>query len=55
MARLTPVTLFAGVHLATRAALEVPPEEVPLLALIGLLIIGADSIRSSRLHSFACI
>jgi drug/metabolite transporter (DMT)-like permease len=44
MARLTTVTLFAGVHLARREALQILPGEVALLALIGVLIIGADAM-----------
>jgi drug/metabolite transporter (DMT)-like permease len=44
MARLTAVTAFTAVFLATRARLAVPRSELPVLALIGVLIIGADSM-----------
>jgi drug/metabolite transporter (DMT)-like permease len=44
MARLTAVTAFTAVFLATRAKLGVRPAEVPVLVMIGVLIIGADSM-----------
>jgi drug/metabolite transporter (DMT)-like permease len=44
MARLTAVTAFTVVFLATRARLGVPRAELPVLALIGVLIIAADSM-----------
>jgi drug/metabolite transporter (DMT)-like permease len=44
MARLTAVAAFTAVFLGRRAPLEVPRAEVPVLLLIGVLIIGADSM-----------
>jgi drug/metabolite transporter (DMT)-like permease len=44
MARLAAVTAFVTVFLATRARLDVPRTEVPVLILIGILIIAADSM-----------
>jgi drug/metabolite transporter (DMT)-like permease len=44
MARLTAVAAFSAVFLGRRAQLAVPAAELPVLVLIGLLIIGADSM-----------
>jgi drug/metabolite transporter (DMT)-like permease len=44
VARLTSVAAFGTVYLVTRPPLAVRRTELPLLALIGLLIIGADSL-----------
>jgi drug/metabolite transporter (DMT)-like permease len=44
VARLAAVTAFATVFLARRPALGVRPAELPVLALIGALIIGADAM-----------
>jgi drug/metabolite transporter (DMT)-like permease len=43
-ARLAAVVAFTAVFLVRRAPLSVQPAEVPVLVLIGLLIIGADSM-----------
>jgi drug/metabolite transporter (DMT)-like permease len=44
VARLTSVAAFGAVYLVTRPPLAVRRSELPLLALIGLLIIGADAL-----------
>jgi drug/metabolite transporter (DMT)-like permease len=44
MARLTAVTIFTCVHLVRQAPLEVRRAELPVLVLIGMLIIAADSM-----------
>jgi drug/metabolite transporter (DMT)-like permease len=44
VARLAAVTAFATVFLVRRPALGVRPAELPVLALIGALIIGADAM-----------
>ena len=44
VARLTSVAAFGTVYLVTRPPLAVRRSELPVLALIGLLIIGADSL-----------
>jgi drug/metabolite transporter (DMT)-like permease len=44
VARLAAVAAFTTVFLARRAPLSVPPAQVPVLVLIGVLIIGADSM-----------
>jgi drug/metabolite transporter (DMT)-like permease len=44
VARLASVTAFATAYLVTRPPLTVRRSELPVLALIGLLIIGADSL-----------
>jgi drug/metabolite transporter (DMT)-like permease len=44
MARLTAVTAFISVFLATRPSLAVPRGQLPVLALIGILIIAADAM-----------
>jgi drug/metabolite transporter (DMT)-like permease len=44
VARLTSVAAFATAYLATRPPLAVARAELPVLVLIGLLIIGADSL-----------
>jgi drug/metabolite transporter (DMT)-like permease len=43
-ARLASVAAFATAYVVTRPPLAVPRAELPVLALIGLLIIGADSL-----------
>jgi drug/metabolite transporter (DMT)-like permease len=47
MARLTAVAAFAAAFLARRAPLAVRRSEVPVLVLIGVLIIGADSMYAT--------
>lgn len=44
VARLTAVGAFAAIFLARRQPLGVSPAELPVLALIGALIIGADAM-----------
>jgi drug/metabolite transporter (DMT)-like permease len=44
VARATSVAVFAAAYLVTRPPLTVRRSELPVLALIGLLIIGADSL-----------
>jgi uncharacterized membrane protein len=44
VARLTSVIAFAAAYLVTRPRLTVSRSELPVLALIGFLIIGADSL-----------
>jgi drug/metabolite transporter (DMT)-like permease len=44
VARLASVTGFTTAYLITRPPLAVRPAELPVLALIGVLIIGADSL-----------
>ena len=44
VARLTSVAAFGTVYLVTRPPLAVRHSELPVLALIGLLILGADSL-----------
>jgi drug/metabolite transporter (DMT)-like permease len=44
VARLTAVAAFAAIFLARRQPLAVRPAELPVLALIGALIIGADAM-----------
>jgi drug/metabolite transporter (DMT)-like permease len=44
MARLTSVGAYSAVFIVTRARLGVPQGELPVLALIGVLIIAADSM-----------
>jgi drug/metabolite transporter (DMT)-like permease len=44
VARLTSVAAFGTAYLVTRPPLTVSRAELPVLALIGLLIIGADSL-----------
>jgi drug/metabolite transporter (DMT)-like permease len=44
VARLTSVAAFGTVYLVTRPPLALRRSELPVLALIGLLVIGADSL-----------
>jgi drug/metabolite transporter (DMT)-like permease len=44
VARLASVTAFTTAYLITRPPLALRPAELPVLALIGVLIIGADSL-----------
>jgi drug/metabolite transporter (DMT)-like permease len=44
VSRATAVSIFAAAMLATRTRLDVPPAELPSIALIGVLVIAADSL-----------
>lgn len=44
LARLTTVATFAAVYLSTRPPVAIRGSELPVLATIGLLVLGADSL-----------